>query len=301
MKLAIKDIDVDPTLQIRRRNHEDTIRRYEEAFDKLPPVDVFKTPEGMLLADGFHRIAAAMRLGHTEIDANVRTGTREEAAEHAVIANTQNGDPLSSDERNDGIRRLRQLHPSWSMREIADAMSVSHITVKRVFDVDEVRRSVFTPAVTMVTDSHLRELSSVPQEHRAPLIEAAAERKWSVEATALAARNLKDDRIPDEQKREMLSGQADPVVVTPDGQFAVPSEVVARQLRSMEANDAVLAMERALEGLAKLRLFRPEAIVSTIGRRRLDHLISEMPAYVSFMEEVLAAARKESRKLEVVQ
>jgi ParB-like chromosome segregation protein Spo0J len=75
-KLAIDSIIIDPTVQIRRSNHEPTIRRYEESFEKLPPIDVFDTPDGMLLADGFHRVAAAQRLGLVEVDAKVHEGTR---------------------------------------------------------------------------------------------------------------------------------------------------------------------------------------------------------------------------------
>jgi len=300
VKVAIRDIIVDPTIQIRRSNREQTIQRYEEAFDKLPPVDVFETSEGLLLADGFHRVAAARRLGIAEIEANVRKGTREEAAEHAVIANTKNGEPLTADERNAGVRRLKQLHPGWSLREIADAMSIGAQTVSNIIRVDEVRREVFTPSVNVLTDRHIREVAKAPSEQREPLIEAAAERNWSSEATALAVQNLRDDRIPLERKRDILAGKADPVVVTPEGQLAVPAEIVGRQIREMAANDAVLAFESALEHLAKLRLFRPEAIVSTIGRRRLDQLIGEVPGYVDFLNQVLAAARIESRKLEVV-
>lgn len=297
-KLAIQDIIVDPTIQIRQANHEQTIQRYEEAFDRLPPVDVFDTPEGRLLADGFHRIAAAERLGHTKIEAKIHKGTRKDAAEHAVISNTKNADPLTPEERNEGIRRLKQLNPKWSLRQIADAMSVSYPTIKRVFDVDEVKRSVHTP-VTRVTDSHYREIAGAEKQDWEPLVKAADKRGWTRDVTAQAVRNLKDDRIPEERKDDILKGEADPVVVTSDGQFAVPPDVVGKQLREMAANDAVLATERALEALAKLRLFRPDVIVSTIGQPRLARLIDEMPGYISFMEDILNAATT-SRKPEAV-
>ena len=52
----------------------------------------------------------------------------------------------------------------------------------------------------------------------------------------------------------------------------------------------------ALSHLAKLRLFRPDAITGEVDRRRLDLLISEMPGYISFLEEVLASAKKEALK-----
>ncbi len=121
-------------------------------------------------------------------------------------------------------------------------------------------------------------------------MKAADQRGWTRDVTAQAVQNLRDDRIPDRQKRDILKGEADPVVVTPDGQFAVPPDLVGKRLREMASNDAVLAMERALEALAKLRLFRPDAIVGTIGQPRLARLIDEMPGYISFMEEVLNSA-----------
>ena len=61
---------------------------------------------------------------------------------------------------------------------------------------------------------------------------------------------------------------------------------------------------RALTRLKKLCLFSPEAIVTTAGsphqisiapmsRRRLDQLVAEMPGYISFLEEVQAAAQRQ--------
>lgn len=298
-KLAIDSITIDPTVQIRRSNHEPTIRRYEEAFDKLPPVDVFDTPDGLLLADGFHRTAAAQRLGLADIEANVHKGTRADALEFAVISNTKNADPLSPEERDDGIRRLKQLHPDWSQRKLAEAMSVSHLTVKRVFDIDEVKREVVAP-VTRVTDSHYREVAAAPKEAWTPLVKAADRRGWSRDATAQAVRNLKDDRIPEERKREILDGKADPVVVTSQGEFAVSPDVVSRQIKEMESNDAMLAFLRALEALGRARLFRVEAILQPATGDVLDRWAKELPGDIAFLQEVLEGARDRG-KLRVVQ
>ena len=303
-KVALSKIIADPTVQIRRSNHEPTIRRYEESFDKLPPVVVFETPDGMLLADGFHRLVAAERLGRRDIEATVRKGTREDALEFAVIANTKNADPLSPEERDDGIRRLRQLHPKWTIAHIADVMSVSEKAVRNVFRVDEVRRKVvITPDRSggyPMTNSHYREVASAPEEAWEPLVKAAGNRGWSREVTAQAVKNLKDDRVPQNRQRASLEGKADPVVITPDGQMAVPAHVIGRQIRDMESNDAVLALEKALEHLARLRLFRPDAIVGTAGRERLERLIKELPGDIEFMQEVLETAKKHSRRMEVV-
>jgi ParB-like chromosome segregation protein Spo0J len=297
-KLAIRDIVVDPAVQIRRGNHEPTIRRYEESFDKLPPVVVFKTKDGMLLADGFHRMAAAQRLGLKDIQAEIRSGSREAALEYAVVANTKNADPLTPDERDEGIRRLKQLHPDWANQKIADVMSISENTVRHVMAGDKVRKSVLlsgnSPAGEL-KPSHFTEIAAAPKDAWEPLVEAASKRGWSTDATRLAVKNLRDDRLPKEHKAKLLSGRADPVVITPDGDVAVPVNVVSRQLRDMAANDAVLALERALEHLAKLRLFSIRAIVRTAGGDRLDRLHKELPKDIAFLEELADAVKKEKR------
>jgi ParB-like chromosome segregation protein Spo0J len=297
-KVAIKDIIIDPAVQIRRGNHEPTVRRYEESFDKLPPVVVFKTKEGLLLADGFHRMAAAERLGLREIKAEIRTGSREAALEYAVIGNTKNAEALTPDERDEGIRRLKRLHSDWTQTKIADMMSVSEVTVRHVFAADKVRKVVLTggkSSMDELKNRHFTEIASAPQHTWEPLAEAAGKRHWSVEATRLAVKNLEDDRLTKDHKRAILAGKTDPVVFTQDGEKAVPVTVVSRQLRDMAANDAVLALERALEHLSKLRLFSIRAIIRTAGGDRLERLHKELPKDIAFLEELADAVKKEKR------
>jgi len=299
VKIKLTDLIIDPTIQIRRSNHEATIRRYEEAFEKLPPVVVYDTPEGSLLADGFHRTAAAQRLGKREIEAELRKGTREDAAEFAVIANTKNADPLTPDERDDGIRRLRQLHgDAWPPREIARVMSVSPRTVERVFSLDKVKRRVLRPS-PRVSDSHYAEVASARQEQWEPLINAADEREWDRDMTRQAVRNLKDESIPDDYKRDLLAGKADPVTRTRGGELAVPHGVVTRRVKDMQANDAILTFQRALEQLAKARMFRTESILNPADRDTLTHWASELPGDIAFLQEVLDGA-KGARKLRAI-
>ncbi len=51
------------------------VERYARTPDALPPVVVVDTPEGLLLADGYHRVAASRRLGLEEVEAEVLTGS----------------------------------------------------------------------------------------------------------------------------------------------------------------------------------------------------------------------------------
>ena len=133
VRLAIKNIRRDPWVQVRRSgNDQETVQAYAEAFDHLPPVEVIKTPDGYLLADGFHRITAAMLLGHDKIEANVRKGTHDDALELAALANLRHGQPFTKEDRNDAIRRLHQAHPRWSKRQLAAKAAVSQQTVSDV-------------------------------------------------------------------------------------------------------------------------------------------------------------------------
>jgi ParB-like nuclease domain len=62
------------------------VERYARTLDALPPVVVVDTPEGLLLADGYHRVAASRRLGLEEVEAEVRTGTRRDAVQQIGLA-----------------------------------------------------------------------------------------------------------------------------------------------------------------------------------------------------------------------
>jgi ParB-like chromosome segregation protein Spo0J len=293
-KVAIRDIEVDPTIQIRRGNHEATIRRYEESFEKLPPIDLFQTPDGLLVADGFHRLAAAERLGLSKVEARMHRGTREDALEFAVISNTKNADPLSPEERDDGIRRLKQLHPSWSNRTIAERMSVSESTARAVFRTDEVKREVTIAqgAVrTALSDSHFKAIGAAPKEAWAPLAKAAADRGWDRDTARLAAQNIRSEALPKEHKRDLLAGKADPLMRTSSGQLAVPAGVVGRRLSEMAANDAVLGFQRALEALAKARLFKVEAILDGADADTLNYWAKELPGDVAFLQGILDEAK----------
>ena len=50
-----------------------------------PPVVVFETPEGLLLADGYHRVAAARLRGEETVPAVIRTGSRRDALRYAAV------------------------------------------------------------------------------------------------------------------------------------------------------------------------------------------------------------------------
>jgi ParB-like chromosome segregation protein Spo0J len=187
VKIPIDSIIVDPSIQIRQRLHEEAVVRYVDAFDELPPIVVFETPEGRLLSDGMHRLAAANRLGMLDIEVDLRKGTRADAEEHAITANTKNAMPLSASERDEGIHRLTAR--GWGFFKIAKAMSLPQLTVERVVDGQKVKNDL---SVTLRSKSHYEELSRFPEPIREPLAQAAIEQGWNSVQMRQAGKALQD-------------------------------------------------------------------------------------------------------------
>jgi hypothetical protein len=84
--LRLRIADLLATAPVDPEAHLDAARveRYVEMLDDLPPVVVFETPEGLLLVDGYHRVAAARRLGLATVEADVRRGSRHDALRYAA-------------------------------------------------------------------------------------------------------------------------------------------------------------------------------------------------------------------------
>lgn len=88
------------------REHLDPERvaHYVEARDALPPVVVYRTAEGLLLVDGYHRVAAAQQRGATTIEAEIRHGSRQDALQYAAAkAAAERG--TTTDEATEHIKR----------------------------------------------------------------------------------------------------------------------------------------------------------------------------------------------------
>jgi hypothetical protein len=91
---------VDPAAHL----DPDRVRDYAELPDDLPPVVAFRTERGLILADGYHRVAAAQARGSDTIETEIRDGSAHDALRYAATnAAKQRG--LSQEEV---MQRLRQ-------------------------------------------------------------------------------------------------------------------------------------------------------------------------------------------------
>ena len=92
MKVKIDELDL--SLQTRCGTDLETIQNYAEAMAdgaQFPDVTVFTDGRRNWLADGFHRVEAARRIGRTTIAADVRKGTEDDAVVFGGTANNKQG------------------------------------------------------------------------------------------------------------------------------------------------------------------------------------------------------------------
>lgn len=294
--LSISKINLDPAIQIRQSNHEQTIRRYMDCFENLPPIEVFDTPKGMFVADGFQRLAAAMRLGRSAIEANIHQGSYEEAAEFAAVANTRSGDPLTAEERDDAIRRLHGFHGDWTQGKIAEVMSVSQRTVSRVLSASKVKRDLVGRVdISNLSERQAQALSSADQETRVPLAEAAQRKGWSEGEVRDAIRIVNDPRESAGYKQDVLAGRAEPIPLNDVGERVARKETVARQVEEAVQNDGLLALEQALLVLGRLREFSAEEVIAPASKERRDQLERDLPDYIRLLESVRSAIQERSQ------
>jgi hypothetical protein len=86
------------------------VGRYVRNLEAQPPVVVFDTEDGLLLTDGYHRVAAAQQRGAETIDAEVHHGSREEALRYAAeLGAAQRGIPLQ-----DALAYIKRRSGRWT-------------------------------------------------------------------------------------------------------------------------------------------------------------------------------------------
>jgi hypothetical protein len=136
VKLAIEKIRRDPRTQPRNHIDHDVAHRYRDAMDEgdqFPPVTVFFDGTDYWLADGWHRLQAAMLLDWTEIEVEVREGGLRDAEWHSFSVNATHGYPRGP---RDAERILHRIFrdPEWStkgLREISRHTSIPLTSVHR--------------------------------------------------------------------------------------------------------------------------------------------------------------------------
>jgi ParB-like chromosome segregation protein Spo0J len=131
-ELPIDELVLDPALNLRDRLDDFTVERYADAWNRLPPVTVFEIEGQWLLADGFHRHAAAVMLGRRTIAAEVREGTMADALDFVASVNLFHGLPLSRHERRRAVEVKLRLHHDWSDRRLAEELGIGRELIGKI-------------------------------------------------------------------------------------------------------------------------------------------------------------------------
>jgi ParB-like chromosome segregation protein Spo0J len=113
MRLRIAYVLATSPVEPTRHLDPARVEEYRRVVDELPPVVVFDTEEGLLLADGYHRVAAALLEGRDEIEADIRKGSRHDALEFAAL--------LAATQRGISVEAARRQVEKWSTNRPPEA------------------------------------------------------------------------------------------------------------------------------------------------------------------------------------
>jgi transposase len=135
--LNLLNIRIDGGTQARLQLNQEVVAEYAEKMrdgEVFPPVTVYFDGSEYWLADGFHRYFATKDNAKASIDADVENGTQQEAKKYSWKANSRRGLRLNHDDfRNIILAMLGDEETkTWSNRQIAEWVGVSHSTVNRI-------------------------------------------------------------------------------------------------------------------------------------------------------------------------
>lgn len=140
--VPLERIPTDDGVQTRVKVRDNLVRAYaasmqqqlDEGYLRFPPVILFLEGTTYWLADGFHRVRAARRLGLAEIVAHVHPGTRRDALLFGISANTAHGLPRTAADKRKAVDLLLRDPEwgQWSDREIAKRCLVGHSFVSNM-------------------------------------------------------------------------------------------------------------------------------------------------------------------------
>jgi hypothetical protein len=136
-QIKLDTIRIDGDTQVRMALDQEIVAQYAEHMrdgDQFPSIVVFNDGSVNWLADGFHRYFATQMNALDSIDAEVRTGTLDDAKLYAYGANSKRGLTMSHEDNRNIILKMIN-HPvwgQWTNAEISRHVGVSKMTVGRV-------------------------------------------------------------------------------------------------------------------------------------------------------------------------
>lgn len=271
---------------------QSVVNEYAERVDDLPPVVVFRDPDGALwLADGAHRQAAHIKAGRTEIMAHVYVGSRRDAILFAVGSNAKHGLRRSNADKRQAVGLLLDdpEWAQWSDAVIADRCGVSDRFVAKL----RAERQPATPhgsesGIRIGADGRLIDTSKIgtrkPRQMPDESAEAFEQRKPDVGQAPAAP-----EPEPKPESSTDVPAPAEPQPEPAAEQAATPDQAEAEHAATSEAQPA--------SEPAALNQGRRQSLWHTVQRDPERYAQLKAQKTVSDAELEAAATRAEQRSL----
>lgn len=149
-EVEIKELVLDPSTQPRSEMDSETIQEYTDAIVRLvkfPPIDVFDDGTTKRVADGFHRVAAAVAAGLETIQANVFEGGERDAILYSLSVNATHGLPRRNADKRRVVETILR-DKEWSDQFRTDTAIALHCGVSSNF-VGHVRKTLSNNGVAV--------------------------------------------------------------------------------------------------------------------------------------------------------
>lgn len=127
ISLIRTDGGTQPRAELNQSHLDGLVELLREGGAFKDPVVVFYDGTNYWLADGFHRLEATKIVGLATIDADIKSGTCEDAIEFSCGANATHGLPRNSGDKTRAVERLITLS-KWKKRTQTDIAKQCHVS-----------------------------------------------------------------------------------------------------------------------------------------------------------------------------
>ena len=137
IEVELDRLTLDPEIQARVKTNKSAVIEYAEAMKtgaEFPPILAYHADDGLLVADGFHRVKAGIKAGIKVIMVEIRTGDRRDAIQCALGANATHGLRRTNADKNRAVTKMLEdpEWSTWSNGVIASLCAVSDVFVGKI-------------------------------------------------------------------------------------------------------------------------------------------------------------------------
>lgn len=141
--LALEDVRERQDYQVRAGGvsapHVNTLARAMCSDGDLEPLKIAKVGKAHYVVDGFHRLAAARKLGWSHIAANVASMSAGEARDIALLSNTKHGKRLSRQDKSRLFDQYLEQGKHLDAEGVVKASRVIQVEVNHIYSHETIR------------------------------------------------------------------------------------------------------------------------------------------------------------------